>query len=255
MIPPLIQAYPAAAGPLDPSGCGNCQFPCSQRSQLPRCRGPSGGHARRVSAQAGMRDFLIPADFLVRQPMPLPGVGRHVTHQQEMKYDMVNIKYIAAPDHSETDTPPLCRGCRKPRVWEGPDTCMALAGETPIPTLDGWVALRDIEPGQTVLDEGASHAPSPPCAGVDWNRCSAPSSTTGPFFSQASSIIGSASCISSVSGCATAETPSRGGPRTSCPPPPQKSVNPWCPGETPGTGQCTPSRWRGRCSVLKQHWQ
>ena len=119
-----------------------------------------GAHSKRCPS-GGMRKPLIPPDFLFRQhiycgsqPMPFPGMGHHVTHQQEMKYDMVNIKHIPATGHSETDTRPLCLGCREPRLWEGPDTCMALAGETPIPTLDGWVALRDIEPGQTVFDEG-----------------------------------------------------------------------------------------------------
>ena len=119
-----------------------------------------GAHSKRCPS-GGMRKPLIPPDFLFRQhiycrpqPMPLPGVGRHVTHQQEMKQDdMVSFKYIPA-DHSETDTPPQCLGCREPGEWGGPDTCMALAGETPIPTLDGWVALQDIEPGQMVFDEG-----------------------------------------------------------------------------------------------------
>ena len=30
---------------------------------------------------------------------------------------------------------------------------MALAGDTPIPTPEGWVLLQDIEPGQMVFDE------------------------------------------------------------------------------------------------------
>lgn len=66
---------------------------------------------------------------------------------------MVNTQIDPVPGGSDEKGSRMDRRCPEFTRMGAPDTCMALAGETPIPTPDGWVFLRDIEPGQMVFDE------------------------------------------------------------------------------------------------------
>ena len=46
------------------------------------------------------------------------------------------------------------QGSLKPEGTAGPlGSCMALAGNTPIPTPEGWIPLHQVAPGQTVFDQ------------------------------------------------------------------------------------------------------
>ena len=66
---------------------------------------------------------------------------------------MVNTRFAPGPCRPQAKVSPLDQRCPKSAQPGGPKTCMALAEDTPIPTLKGWVLLQDIEPGQMVFDE------------------------------------------------------------------------------------------------------
>ena len=66
---------------------------------------------------------------------------------------MVNTQFSPGPCRPEAKLSLVDQRCPKSAQPGGPETCMALAEDTPIPTLEGWVLLQDIEPGQMVFDE------------------------------------------------------------------------------------------------------
>ena len=72
---------------------------------------------------------------------------------------MVKTQFGRGPVRPEAVGPLMGQRCPESARLGGPDTCMALSGDTPIPTPEGWVVLQDIEPGQVVFDERGDPCP------------------------------------------------------------------------------------------------